>query len=85
MEIIAFRVLGGIVNYQLGKIGASRITGSPKFGVMLSIYKPATKTALGVYLPQHFFWKSINVEKVSKFVNKSHAIYAYIITSEELD
>jgi membrane protein YqaA with SNARE-associated domain len=28
MEIIAFRVLGGIVNYQLGKIGASRITGS---------------------------------------------------------
>jgi hypothetical protein len=24
------------------------------------------------------------VEKVSKFVNKSHAIYAYIITSEEL-
>ena len=31
-----------------------------------------------------FFWQSINVEKVSKFVNKSHAIYAYIITSEEL-
>jgi hypothetical protein len=24
------------------------------------------------------------VEKVSKFVNKAHAIYAYIITSEEL-
>jgi hypothetical protein len=24
------------------------------------------------------------VEKVPKFVNKSHAIYAYIITSEEL-
>jgi hypothetical protein len=24
------------------------------------------------------------VEKVSKFVNKSHAIYAYIITPEEL-
>jgi hypothetical protein len=31
-----------------------------------------------------FFWKSINVEKVSKFVNKCHAIYGYIITSEEL-
>jgi membrane protein YqaA with SNARE-associated domain len=28
LPLIAFRVLGGIVNYQLGKIGASRITGS---------------------------------------------------------
>ena len=55
-----------------------------KIGVILSIYKLATTTALGVYLPLHFFWKSINEEKVYKFVSKSNAIYAYIITSEEL-